>query len=56
MTKYIVKFEFRNEYGEWIDTDLSNNGNGWTIRDARDIAHQLREQDKQNVRIEEFTK
>ena len=56
MTKYIVKFEFRTDAGEWRESDLSNNGNGWTLKEAEDIARQLREQDKQNVRIEAFTK
>jgi len=54
--RYIVKFQFRNELGEWKDDYFSDNGNGWTIRDAEAIAEQLIRENVRNVRIEVFTK
>lgn len=55
-TRYIVRYEFRNEFGEWKDDYFSDNGNGWTIRDAESIAQQLIRENIRNVRIEVFTK
>lgn len=52
MTRYIVRFEFNNEHGEWKEDYYSNNGNGWTLRDAEAIAEQLAREQIRNVRIE----
>lgn len=57
--KYIVRFEFKNDYGEWKKDYFSNNGQGWTIRDAEDIAVQLeyegrKDGDIRNVTINEL--
>ncbi len=54
MKKYIVRFEFRNEFGEWKDDYFSDNGNGWAIRDAEAIAEQLIRENVRNIRIEPF--
>lgn len=40
--RYKVEFEFYNELGEWVETFLDNNGEGFTKEDAIDIARQLR--------------
>ncbi len=55
-TRYIVRFEFKNGLGEWKDDCFSDNGKGWTIRDAEAIAAQLIRENIRNVRIEVFTK
>ena len=57
--KYIVRFEFRNENGEWKDDYFSNNGLGWTIREAEEIASQMETKELdglpvRNVRINEM--
>lgn len=54
--KYIVKFEFMNDYGEWKEDYFSNNEKGLTIREAEAIADQLKREYIRFVRIEEFTK
>ena len=53
--KYIVRFEFKNEYGEWKKDHFSNNGLGWTIRDAEDIASQLEFEGRQDGDIRNVT-
>ncbi len=52
--KYIVRFEFKNEYGEWKKDYFSNNGQGWTIREAEEIADQLKREYIRNITIEEL--
>lgn len=52
--KYIVRFEFKNEYGEWKKDYFSNNGLGWTIREAEEIADQLKREYIRNITIEEL--
>jgi len=37
-----VSFEFRGEDGEWHRDSLSNNGEGFTLADAKDVFHQLK--------------
>ena len=41
--RYKVVFQFMNERGEWKDDTLTNNGKGFTIGAAEDIARQLSE-------------
>lgn len=53
---YQIKFEFRNELGEWKEDYYWNGGRGWVIRDAEAIAEQLKREYVRNVRIEEITK
>lgn len=55
-TRYMVKFEFRNELGEWKDDYLSNNGNGFTLKEAKEIVCQLEREYISNVKIEVFTR
>lgn len=53
--KYIVRFEFKNDYGEWKKDYFSNNGQGWTIRDAEAIASQLECEGRQDGDIRNVT-
>ena len=53
--KYIVRFEFKNDYGEWKKDYFSNNGLGWTIRDAEAIASQLEYEGRQDGDIRNVT-
>ena len=52
--KYKVVFEFLNPAGEWKETDLSNNEEGFTKEDAEDVARQLREREHRNVKVTEM--
>lgn len=55
--KYEVKFQFRNEYGEWVDDYLNNNGNGFTKEDAESVLYHLSVDEvcvKRYLRIEEM--
>ena len=52
--KYKVVFEFLNPVGEWKETDLSNNEEGFTKEDAEDVARQLREREHRNVKVTEM--
>ena len=55
MTKYRVRFEFRNELGEMVDTYLDGNGEGLCEEDALQLARELSYQGKRNVRLEEMS-
>ncbi len=50
--KYKVKFDFVNEYGELVNTNLDNNGTGFVLQDALDVQIQLVQRGNQNVTIE----
>lgn len=55
--KYEVKFQFRNEYGEWVDDYLNNNGKGFTKEDAECVLYHLSVDEvcvKRYLRIEEM--
>ena len=47
MKRYAVNFQFYNN-SEWIDDDLTNNGEGFTREEANFIAQQIR--DRENTR------
>ena len=40
-TVYKVKFEFQNEFGEWRKDNFTNNGKGFTIKEANEISADL---------------
>lgn len=40
--RYMVTFEFLNGEGEWIRDNLSNNGEGMALPEARAVATQIR--------------
>lgn len=40
---YKVQFQFRNEMGKWVDDELTNNGKGFTYKEARETAIQIRD-------------
>lgn len=46
---YKVVYEFTNENGETIRDELTNNGRGWSMSDAKSIANQIR-----NSSIEQY--
>ena len=52
MGGYEVVFEFQNEYGEWVEDFLNDNGNGFGKKDAYDIVRQLMMNGMRRVRIE----
>lgn len=54
MKNYKVCFGFQID-GVYSYSDLSNNGNGFTLSDANDVANQLRERGCCDVRIEEMS-
>ena len=39
--KYRVIFEFRNEYGEWVEDYLDNNGAGFSAYDASILVKEI---------------
>lgn len=39
--RYIVTYEFLADQREWVQDTLTNNGEGFTIEDARSVAEQL---------------
>ena len=49
---YKVTFDFLNTAGAWIATYLDNNGDGFTLEDAEQIAYQLEHNGNSNVKIE----
>lgn len=50
MDKYIVSFEFRNEYGVWIPDAITNNGDGMSLQEALHVAFSLIHADLQPTR------
>ncbi len=59
MDKYKVSFEFKNARGEWKRDCLSNNGNGFSLKDATDIAVQLSSDtvcEKRNILVDTLVK
>lgn len=50
-----VVFEFLNARGAWMPDELSNNGKGFTARQAQEVATMIRTNsiETRNVRIEE---
>lgn len=54
--KYKVTFEFLNSEGKWIKDNLSDNGKGFTLSDAKQVANQIRINsitDVRNLKVEE---
>lgn len=54
--KYKVTFEFLNGEGKWVKDSLSNNGKGFSLSDAKQVANQIRINsitDVQNIKVEE---
>ena len=50
---YKVTFDFLNAAGDWITTYLDNNGDGFTLEDAENIAYQLKQhKGNRNVNVE----
>ena len=52
--RYKVVFKFRNECGDYVTADLSNNDEGFTSFDAYDVKRELEMQGNVNVRIVEM--
>lgn len=40
--KYKVTFEFLNSEGNWVKDSLSDNGKGYSLSDAKQVADQIR--------------
>lgn len=54
--KYKVTFEFLNSEGNWVKDSLSDNGKGYSISDAKQVANQIRINsimDVRNLKVEE---
>lgn len=54
--KYKVTFEFLNSEDRWVKDSLSDNGKGFALSDARQVANQIRINsitDVRNLKVEE---
>lgn len=54
--KYKVTFEFLNSEGNWVKDSLSDNGKGYSLSDAKQVADQIRINsimDVRNPKVEE---
>lgn len=49
---YIVWFDFVNDYGFVVTDFLDNNGQGFSFKDAEDLAHELSLRGHKNIVIE----
>lgn len=51
---YKVDFDFVNDLGEIVHTDLDNNGTGFTLSEALHVRKELMQQGNRNVTIVEI--
>ena len=49
---YKVWFDFVNDNGDVVTAFLDNNGQGFSFKDAEDLAHELKDRGHKNIVIE----